>query len=124
MKLLMLLIFNVALVSHQLEVIDLTITVTNIKTFKGNIEIWLFNKRKSLPIKGKYYKAYSKRVTNNTMIITLIDNQKGIMQFQFITIWTRIRNVIEISLEYLLSHMGFQKIIEQEFQNHLLMTVE
>jgi len=82
----MFLIFNVALFSHQLEVIDLTITVTNIKTLKGNIEIGLFNKIKSFPIKGKEYKTYSKRVTNNTMIITLMDNQKGIMQFQFITI--------------------------------------
>ena len=70
------------LVSHQPEVIDLIITVTNINTLKGNIEMGLFNKIKSFPQKGKEYKTYSKRVTNNTMIITL----KDIMQFQFITI--------------------------------------
>ena len=57
MKLLMLLIFNVMLVSHQSGLIDSTITVTNINTLKGNIEIGLFNKIKSFPKKGKEYKT-------------------------------------------------------------------
>jgi len=63
MKLLMLLIFNVMLVPHQLEVIDLTITVTNINTLKGNIEIGLFNKIKSCPKKGEEYRTYSKSIS-------------------------------------------------------------
>ena len=53
--------------------VDLKVTVTNLNTLKGNIQIGLYNNPNSFPEKTKEFKAYSKAVTNNTMTIVLKD---------------------------------------------------
>ena len=56
---------------------DLKITVTNIKSLKGNIEIGIFNNAKSFPEKGKEYRTYSKSVTKDSTVFILQDLIKG-----------------------------------------------
>lgn len=43
------------------------ITVSNIKTVKGNIEIGIYNNPKSFPEKGKQHKVFTKKVTGKEM---------------------------------------------------------
>lgn len=64
-------------ISQNTEKVDLKITVTNIKTLKGNIQIGLFNSEKSFPEKGQAFKNYSKSVTNDTVVFILEDLAKG-----------------------------------------------
>lgn len=56
---------------EPVETTDLKIIITNIQTLKGNIEIGIFNNPKTFLQKGKEYKTYSKKVTNDTLIFIL-----------------------------------------------------
>lgn len=53
------------------ETVDLKITITNITAIKGNMELGIFNNPKSFLEKGKEYKTYSQKVTNNTVVFTV-----------------------------------------------------
>jgi len=63
--------------SQQSELIDLKITITNIKDVKGNMIIKLFNNPDSFPRKGKPYKVYSEKVKTNIVSVVLKDLKKG-----------------------------------------------
>ena len=72
MKYLFLLLFRVICGdSMQTETVDLKIVVTNIQTLKGSIEMGIFNNPKAFLKKGREYKTYTKRVTNDTIIFFL-----------------------------------------------------
>ena len=62
--------------SSNAEKFDLKITVTNVKTQKGSVEIGIFNDEKSFLVKGKEYKTGSKVVTNDTIVFILKDLTK------------------------------------------------
>ena len=51
------------------ETVDMQITITNINSIKGNVEIGLFNNSNTFLQKGKEYKSVSKKVTNDTVIV-------------------------------------------------------
>lgn len=59
--------------SFEAEKFDLKITVTNVKTQKGSVEIGIFNNEKSFLLKGKEYRTGSKVVTNDTIVFVLKD---------------------------------------------------
>jgi uncharacterized protein (DUF2141 family) len=63
--------------SSNAEKFDLKVTVTNIKTQKGRVEIGLFNDEKTFLVKGKEYRTYSKVVTNDTIVFVLTDLTKA-----------------------------------------------
>lgn len=72
MRILFLLLFSVFCGdSLQTETVDLKISVTNIHTLKGSIEMGVFNNSQSFLHKGKEYKTYSQKVTNDTMVFLL-----------------------------------------------------
>ena len=72
MRYLFLLLFSVFCGdSLQTETVDLQIMVTNIHTLKGTIEMGVFNNPKSFLKKGREYKTYSQKVTNDTMTFLL-----------------------------------------------------
>lgn len=62
--------------SQTTEKFDLKITVTNVKSQKGIVEIGLFNDQKSFLIKGKEYKTSSKVVTDDSVVFILTDLPK------------------------------------------------
>ena len=62
--------------SPQTETFDLTIMVTNINTLEGSIEMGVFNNSKAFLHKGKEYKTYTRKVTNDTIIFILKDYKK------------------------------------------------
>lgn len=59
------------------ETVDLTILITNIKTFEGIIETGIFNDPKVFLEKDKAFKTISQKVTNDTMVIKLSGLVKG-----------------------------------------------
>lgn len=59
-----------------IETVDLTVTITNIKSLKGTIEMAIFKDQQSFLQAGKEYKAYSKKVTNNTVVFTITGLEK------------------------------------------------
>ena len=59
--------------SFEAEKFDLKITVTNVKTQKGSVEVGIFNNEKSFLLKGKEYRTGSKVVTNDTIVFVLKD---------------------------------------------------
>lgn len=59
------------------ETFDLKITVTNIKTMKGSIELGIFSDAESFLLKDKELRTYSKTVTNDTMVFILKDLVAG-----------------------------------------------
>ena len=63
--------------SNAVETFDLKVTVTNVKTLKGTVEIGIFNNANNFLEKGKEYKINSKVVTNNTVEFTFKDVPKG-----------------------------------------------
>ena len=63
--------------SNAVETFDLKVTVTNVKTLKGTVEIGIFNNANTFLEKGKEYKVNSKVVTNNTVEFTFKDVPKG-----------------------------------------------
>ena len=63
--------------SQKTDKVKLKIIVTNIKTYKGNIEMGVFNNTKSFLVKGKEYKTFSKNVTNDSIVFVLKDLTKG-----------------------------------------------
>ena len=63
--------------SQTTEKFDLKITVTNVKSQKGIVEIGLFNDQKSFLIKGKEYKTSSKVVTDDSVVFILTDLPKA-----------------------------------------------
>ena len=63
--------------SNAVETFDLKVTVTNVKTLKGTVEIGIFNNANTFLEKGKEYKINSKVVTNNTVEFTFKDVPKG-----------------------------------------------
>ena len=62
--------------SQQTETVDLEIIVTNINTLKGSIELGVFNSPKAFLKKGKEYKTFSQKVSNDTLIFVLSDFEK------------------------------------------------
>ena len=72
-SLLLLLLFVISADSPQPETFDLKIVVTNINKLAGNIEMGVFNNQKSFLKKGREYKTYSQKVTNDTMVFLLND---------------------------------------------------
>lgn len=75
MKFLQLLIF-LSLYNFNTKPVKVKITVSNIKTVKGNIEIGIYNNPKSFPNKGKQYKVITKKVTGKKMSF-FIDLKEG-----------------------------------------------
>jgi len=63
--------------AHQTEMIDITVTVTNINTMSGNIHVGLFNTSKHFLIEGKEYQTASKKVEDDSIVIVLNDIPKG-----------------------------------------------
>ena len=63
--------------SQQSELIDLKVTITNIKEIKGDIKIKVFNNPDSFPRKGKPYKIYSQKVRTKIVTVVLKDYTKG-----------------------------------------------
>lgn len=62
--------------SDPKETVDLTIVVTNIKTITGRVEVGVFNQSKTFLQKGKAYKSYNVKVTDNVVTIILKDVPK------------------------------------------------
>ena len=62
---------------QQSELINIKITVTNIKDVKGDLIIKIFNDPDSFPRKGKPFKVYSHKVTAKTVSVVLKDLEKG-----------------------------------------------
>ena len=56
---------------QKIETVDLEIMVTNINTLEGTIEMGIFNTPKTFLRKGKEYKTYSQKATNDTIIFFL-----------------------------------------------------
>ena len=73
----LLFLFIIYSFSFNTEKVDLRITVTNINTLKGSIELGIYNDAKSFLVKDKEYRTYSKSVTNDTIIFVLKDLVKG-----------------------------------------------
>lgn len=57
--------------------VKVKLTITNIKTLKGNIEIGIYNDPESFPKKGKHYKTITKKVIGNEMSFFIKDLPKG-----------------------------------------------
>lgn len=53
------------------ETVDITVIVSNINTFKGNVELGVFNTSKSFLKQGEEYKTYSKKASSSTLIFQL-----------------------------------------------------
>ncbi len=53
------------------DTVDLKIVITNIHAIKGNIEMGIFNDPKIFLEKGKEYKSYTKKVTDDSVIFIL-----------------------------------------------------
>lgn len=63
------------------ETFDLKVTITNINTLKGTIEMGVFNNSKSFLQQGKEYNTYSIEVTSDTVFILLKDFKKDSYAF-------------------------------------------
>ena len=59
------------------ETIDIKVTVTNINTLKGRIELGVFNDSKTFLRRGREYQVFSQEVTSNSMIFYLRNLDKG-----------------------------------------------
>lgn len=53
--------------------VDIKVTVTNIETFKGNMQLGVFNSPKSFLTKGKEFKTFSQKVTGNSITFIIKD---------------------------------------------------
>lgn len=53
------------------ELVNLRITVTNIKVIKGDIQLGIFNKEDTFLKPGKEYRRYTQSVTSDSVVITL-----------------------------------------------------
>lgn len=76
MNFLTLLLLSFFSLSSQSETVDLEITITNIKTLKGNIELGVYNDPQLFLEKGRAYKSFTKKVTGDSMVITVKDLPK------------------------------------------------
>lgn len=59
------------------ETVDLKIIITNIQALKGNIQLGVFNNPKTFLEKGKAYKSFSRKVTNDSLVIEFKDVEKN-----------------------------------------------
>ena len=59
------------------DTVSLQVSVENIKSIKGNIEIGVFNKGDRFLEKGQAYKFYSIKVLESTEVITIKNLPKG-----------------------------------------------
>lgn len=97
------------------ETVDLKIVVTNIKTQTGTIELGVFNKPKLFLRKGKEYKTYSQKVTNDTMIFYLKDYKKDSYA---ISLYHDVNSDNECNLNFLgipVEPYGFSKNFKPKF---------
>lgn len=53
------------------ELVNLKITVTNIKVIKGDIQLGIFNTKDWFLHPGKEYRTYTKNVTSDSVVFTL-----------------------------------------------------
>ena len=99
MKYLFLLLLSVfGLGPAEEETAEIQIVVTNINTMKGSVEVGVFNKPKWFLRKGKEYKTYSQKVTNDTMVIVL----KGLKKDDYaISIYHDVNSDNECNLNFL-----------------------
>ena len=82
----------------ETETADVQLMVTNINTLKGSIEVGVFNKPKTFLRKGKEYKTYSQKVTNDTMVFQL----KGLKKDDYaISIYHDVNSDSECNLNFL-----------------------
>ncbi len=73
MNYLLLLFISLFSFPHTAEKFDLKVTVTNVKSLKGNVEIGIFNNSKNFLIEGKAYRTASKVVTGDKVVFIFKD---------------------------------------------------
>ena len=56
---------------------NLTVTIKNIKTIKGNIQVGLYNKKELFPKVGKQFKVFYIKVTSKKIKYTIKDLDHG-----------------------------------------------
>lgn len=82
----------------ETETADLKIVVTNINAKQGTIELGVFNKPKTFLKKGKEYKTYSQKVTNDTVVFVL----KGLKKDHYaISLYHDVNSDNECNLNFL-----------------------
>ena len=118
MKYIFLLLLSVVVCGASQEpetTVDLKILVTNINTQKGSIHIGVFNNPKTFLRKGKEYKTFSKKVTNDTVIFIL----NGLTKADYaISIYHDINSDNECNLNFIgipLEPYGFSKNYKPKF---------
>lgn len=77
MNFLTLLLLSIFSLFSPSETVDLEITITNIKTLKGNIELGVYNDPKLFLEKGKAFKSFTKKVSGDSMVIIVKDLPKA-----------------------------------------------
>ena len=101
--------------SKPTETVDLKIVVTNIHVLKGSIEMGIFNNPKTFLHKGRAYKTYSQKVSNDTIIFFL----NGLKKDNYaISLYHDINSDNECNLNFLgipVEPYGFSKNYKPKF---------
>ena len=123
MKLIIVLLLSFLPYPQQSELIDLKITITNIKDIEGNLIIKLFNNPDSFPRKGKPLKVYSQKVTSNIVSVVLKDLKKGKYA---ISLYHDVNADNECNMNFLgipTESFGFSRNFKPKLSGHLLKIV-